>query len=65
VVLALTFWSAVWGIPGAFLSIPLTVCLLIVFSHIPNLRPLAILMSQDGSLVNKAQSDPPDKELIR
>jgi len=65
VILALTFWSAVWGIPGAFLSIPLTVCLLIVFSHIPNLRSLAILMSQDGSLVNKTPPTAPVKELIR
>lgn len=50
VILALTFWSAVWGITGAFLSTPLTVCMLIVFSHIPATRPLAILMSQDGTL---------------
>jgi predicted PurR-regulated permease PerM len=50
VMLALTFWSAVWGIIGAFLSVPLTVCVLIVFSHIPSLRPLAILLSKDGKL---------------
>ncbi|MCB1311569.1 MAG: AI-2E family transporter [Sedimentitalea sp.] len=50
VILALTFWSAIWGIMGAFLSVPLTVCLLIVFSHLPATRPLAILMSKDGQL---------------
>jgi len=50
VILALTFWSGVWGITGAFLSVPLTVCLLIVLSHVPAMRPLAILMSQDGTL---------------
>lgn len=48
VVLTLTFWTAVWGLIGAFLSAPLTVCLLIVFSQIPALRPVAILMSKDG-----------------
>ncbi len=50
VILALTFWTTVWGLIGAFLSVPLTVCILIVFSHIPALRPVAILMSLDGQL---------------
>ncbi len=50
VILALTFWTSVWGLLGAFLSVPLTVCILIVFSQIPATRPLAILMSKDGQL---------------
>ena len=57
VILALTFWSAVWGITGAFISVPLTVCILIVLSHIPALRPMAILMSQDGTLLNDMIND--------
>ncbi len=50
VILALTFWTTVWGLIGAFLSVPLTVCILIIFSHIPALRPVAIMMSLDGRL---------------
>ncbi|WP_420587057.1 AI-2E family transporter [Ruegeria sp.] len=50
VILALMFWTTIWGLIGAFLSVPLTVCILIVFSHIPALRPVAILMSLDGRL---------------
>ncbi|WP_170548997.1 AI-2E family transporter [Ruegeria atlantica] len=50
VILALMFWTTIWGLIGAFLSVPLTVCILIVFSHIPALRPIAILMSLDGRL---------------
>ncbi|WP_170399102.1 AI-2E family transporter [Ruegeria arenilitoris] len=50
VILALMFWTTIWGLIGAFLSVPLTVCTLIVFSHIPALRPVAILMSLDGKL---------------
>ncbi|EEX10857.1 transporter, permease [Ruegeria lacuscaerulensis ITI-1157] len=50
VILALTFWTTVWGLIGAFLSVPLTVCILIIFSHIPALRPIAVLMSLDGRL---------------
>lgn len=52
VILALTFWTSLWGIPGALLSVPISVCLLIVFSHLPATRPLAILMSGDGKLMN-------------
>lgn len=50
VIIALTFWSAVWGLIGAFLSVPLTVCILLVLSQIPATRPIAILMSIDGQL---------------
>ena len=54
VILALTFWTAVWGLIGAFLSVPLTVCILIVFSQFPTMRPVAILMSKDGRLLGTA-----------
>ncbi len=58
VILALTFWTAIWGLLGAFMSVPLTVCLLIVFAQIPAMRPVAILMSKDGQLASAA--DTPD-----
>jgi predicted PurR-regulated permease PerM len=45
IILSLSFWSAIWGIPGAFLSVPLTVCIAIICSHVPPLRPLAILLA--------------------
>lgn len=45
IILALSFWSAVWGIPGAFLSVPLTVCFAIICSQVPILRPLAVLLA--------------------
>lgn len=57
VIIALTFWSAIWGITGAFLSVPLTVCILIVFSHVPALRPVAILMSKDGVLMSDTNEE--------
>ena len=50
VILALTFWGAVWGVIGTFLSVPMTVGVMIVFSHIDATRPLAILLSKDGRL---------------
>lgn len=45
---ALTFWGAIWGITGMILSIPITVIIVIVFSHMPSLRPVAIMLSEKG-----------------
>ena len=53
ILFALTLWGAVWGILGMFLSVPITVMMLIVFAHFEATRPLAIMLSQDGQ-VDKA-----------
>lgn len=46
--LAVGAWSVVWGLPGAFLAIPLTLAIIYQFSETPRLRWLAILLSHDG-----------------
>lgn len=48
IIISLAFWGAVWGIPGMFLSVPIMVMLLVVCSHVPALRPIAILLSREG-----------------
>jgi predicted PurR-regulated permease PerM len=48
ILLALTFWTLIWGLAGAFLAIPMTVVILTVCSKVPALRPIAILLSRDG-----------------
>ncbi|WP_242652290.1 AI-2E family transporter [Limimaricola pyoseonensis] len=48
IIISLAFWGAVWGIPGMFLSVPITVAAMIVCSEIPALRPVAILLSREG-----------------
>ena len=50
VMLSLTLWGSIWGIPGMFLSVPITVILLIVFAHFEKTRSLAILLSGDGDI---------------
>lgn len=45
---SLTFWAELWGIPGAFLAIPITTIVTIVLSEFPATRPCAILLSRDG-----------------
>jgi predicted PurR-regulated permease PerM len=50
VMLSLTLWGSIWGIAGMFLSVPITVMMLIIFAHFEQTRYLAILLSGDGSL---------------
>jgi AI-2 transport protein TqsA len=49
VLLSLAVWGALWGLPGMFLSAPLTVLIMIVLAQIPGARWIAILMSADGN----------------
>ncbi len=50
IILSLTFWAFVWGIVGMFLSVPIMVIVLIVCSHVPAWRPVAVLLSGDGRI---------------
>lgn len=50
VMMSLTLWGSIWGIAGMFLSVPITVMLLIVFAHFEQTRYIATLLSGDGSL---------------
>lgn len=54
VMIALTFWSMMWGGVGAFMAVPLTVVIMIVCAEIPGLRPFARLLSSDGALPSQA-----------
>ncbi len=59
VLVALGFWSAIWGIPGAILAIPLTSILAIIFASFKPTRPLAVLLADDVSVFeekDKAES---------
>ena len=45
IVVAMTFWSWVWGIAGALIAVPLTAATVIVCSHFPQTRWIATLLS--------------------
>jgi len=64
VLLALTFWGAVWGLAGAFLSTPLTVAIMVILAQFHGTRWVAVILSADGDpaqLKNKAANQPPDE----
>ena len=46
--LALAFWGALWGIPGAFLSTPLTVTAMAILAQFRSTAWIAILLSSNG-----------------
>ncbi len=52
VICSLTFWGALWGIPGMLLCVPFTVIAMIVFASFPSTRPIAILLSKTGKIRN-------------
>ncbi len=45
VIASLIFWGLVWGVPGAFLSVPITASIKIVLSKIKHTRPAAELLA--------------------
>jgi AI-2 transport protein TqsA len=48
VLIALAFWSLLWGVVGMILAVPLTVIFKIVLEHTPATRPLARMISEDA-----------------
>jgi len=46
--LALAFWSVVWGLSGAFLSTPLTTVMMVILAQFPGSRWIAVVLSEDG-----------------
>lgn len=54
VMVALSLWSALWGVAGAILAIPLTVIIAIVLAEFEATRPLAVLLAEDVSGFERA-----------
>jgi predicted PurR-regulated permease PerM len=48
IIISLSFWVTLWGIPGAILAIPMTSMLMIVLSQFPETRFLAVMLSETG-----------------
>jgi AI-2 transport protein TqsA len=50
ILVSLAIWYALWGIPGAILSVPITASLVIVLSVFRGTRPIAVLLSRNGQV---------------
>jgi hypothetical protein len=48
--LAVAFWTWIWGAIGLALATPLTVCLLVMAKHVPDLEMVTVLLSDEPVL---------------
>jgi len=50
VILSLSLWGTLWGVPGMVLCVPMTVIMMIIFAQFDSTRPVAILLSANGNV---------------
>ncbi len=50
ILVSLVAWTAIWGIAGAILSVPIMAILVIVFSEFESTRSIAVLLSKEGRI---------------
>ena len=48
-------FSALWGIPGTFMAVPIMAMLKVVFEEVPAFRPFAVIMGDDEQVVSGSQ----------
>lgn len=50
VIIALSFWGAIWGILGMILSVPIVSVIVIICAQFPSTRSVAIMLSENGNI---------------
>jgi AI-2 transport protein TqsA len=50
ILVVLVLWSWIWGVVGALLAVPIVVAVVILFSHIHALRPVALFLSNECTM---------------
>ncbi|MEM6851650.1 MAG: AI-2E family transporter [Pseudomonadota bacterium] len=58
ILLSLTVWGQLWGIPGMLLCVPLMVIITITLSQFKSTRAIAILLSENGQIVDISNGGP-------
>jgi predicted PurR-regulated permease PerM len=53
--LAIMFWTGLWGMVGLVLATPMTVCLAVLGKHVPHLEFLAVLLGSRPALKAEAR----------
>ncbi len=62
IVLSLALFATLWGFTGMILSVPVMAISMIILSHFPQTRPIAILMSRRGHISEMNGVAPPPRE---
>jgi predicted PurR-regulated permease PerM len=50
ILVSLTVWTALWGVPGAFLAVPVTASIVMVLAEFDGSRAIAVLLSKKGEV---------------
>ena len=50
ILVAAGFWTLIWGPVGLILSVPLTVCLVVIGSHVPSLEFLTVMLGDQPAI---------------
>jgi AI-2 transport protein TqsA len=64
IIISLTFWGMIWGIPGMFLSVPIMVMTVIICSRFDGLRSFAVILSADGVLQTRSNEKTQETDLV-
>ena len=62
VLVSVIVWTGLWGIPGTFLSVPLTASLQIVLANFEQTRSVALLLSSGVAPPSRKRPPPPDDD---
>ncbi len=57
ILLSLIFWSIIWGLPGAFLAVPITSALKIMLNESERTRPVAMLLEGNLAMFTRHATD--------
>lgn len=52
---AIAFWTWLWGVPGLMLAAPLTVCLVVLGKHVPALKVFDIILGDEPTMTKELQ----------
>ncbi len=55
ILVAAAFWTLIWGPVGLVLSVPLTVCLVVLGSHVPNFEFLTVMLGDQPPIPPSSQ----------
>ena len=58
VILSLILWSILWGVVGMLLCVPITVAIIIICAQFPTTRPVAVLLSRNGQVLDTFKLTP-------
>ena len=50
ILINLVFWGMIWGVVGMFLSVPLLMIIFITTAQFDSTRPIAVLLSENGTI---------------